>query len=281
MWSGGLKGELRMTRQRVDDASNPRPRLILFANNQVGLSVARYLKGRGEDILGVVVHPAGHSKFRDEILESTGVPKDHVKDAADIVQREGLAWLTALSPSVAVSAFFGHILPKAVIERFPGGILNVHPALLPYNRGVNTNVWPIVERTPAGVTIHYIDEKIDTGDIVAQREVPVLPTDTGLSLYRRLEDASVALFVEVWPSIVAGTASRRRQDPLAGTFHRSADVSQIDEIDLDAKVTARELVDRMRARSFPPYDGAYFTVNGRRVYLRLELYEAEKPESGC
>jgi methionyl-tRNA formyltransferase len=267
-----------MTISREIERTSRGSGLVLLANNRVGLAITEYLRSRRERIVAVVVHPAGESRFRDEIVEAAGVSPDCVLDARELGQPSTLAKLTELAPSVGVSAFFGYILHSQVIELFPAGVLNVHPAFLPYNRGVNTNVWSIVEHTPAGATIHYIDEGIDTGDIVAQREVAVRPADTGLSLYRRLEDACVSLFTETWPHIIAGTAPRVRQIAGAGTFHHSADVSRIDEIDLDARCTAREVIDRIRARSFPPYTGTYFIEDGRKIFLRLELYEPESSE---
>ena len=58
--------------------------------------------------------------------------------------------------------------------------------MLPYNRGMHPWYWSIVDETPAGVTIHFIDENIDEGHIIAQKEVLIDPTDTGESLYGKL-----------------------------------------------------------------------------------------------
>jgi len=149
--------------------------------------------------------------------------------------------------------------------------VNIHPALLPYNRGSYPNVWSIVERTPSGVTIHYIDEGIDTGDIIAQCTIPVEPVDTGESLYRKLERAMLDLFQQTWPLIRAGQAPRLSQINAAGTTHRIRDAAQIDEIDLNRMYTARELLDILRARTFLPYPSAYFWHEGRKVYVRVQL----------
>jgi methionyl-tRNA formyltransferase len=165
------------------------------------------------------------------------------------------------------------------IRLFPKGCINLHPALLPHNRGRFPNIWSIVSKTPAGVTIHYIDEGIDTGDVIAQKEVPVEVTDTGASLYRRLEIEGLELFKATWPAIQAGTASRSPQAAGSGSYHRARDVESIDEIDLQKSYRAEDLINVIRARTFPPHRGAYFMHEGRKIYLRLELLdESESPK---
>ena len=252
----------------------PPVRVVLFANNLVGYSVAKYLRTRGEQIAAVVIHPRDSAKLRDEIVDVVAPLTDVILEGPELSTPGGLDRLASTTPTVGVSAFFGYIFRSNAIALFPGGIVNVHSGLLPYNRGAHPNVWSIVDRTPAGATIHYIDEGVDTGDIVAQREVETLPTDTGLSLYKRLEQTCIDLFAETWPAVVDGTAPRTPQDIGAGTCHRTADLATLDPIDLDTPCTPRELIDRLRARSFAPHDGAYFVDNGRRIYLRLELYES-------
>jgi methionyl-tRNA formyltransferase len=191
-------------------------------------------------------------------------------------KRAVLEDIRALKPDLGVSAFFGYLLRRGFLDLLPAGCINVHPAFLPYNRGAYPNVWSIIERTPAGVTIHYLDEGVDTGDIIAQVEVPIEPVDTGESLYRKLERAALELFKQTGPLIRSGEAPRLPQPRQEGTSHRVRDVERVDRIELDRTYTARELIDLLRARTFPPYPGAYFWSAGRKVYLRLQLLEEEQ-----
>lgn len=98
--------------------------------------------------------------------------------------------------------------------------INVHPGYLPYNRGPNPNLWAILDGTPRGVTVHYIDRGVDTGDIIAQRPVP-LPEEgvvTLQSAFDQLMEEGAALFAKTWPEIRAGRNQRIRQ-PEGGTAH--------------------------------------------------------------
>jgi methionyl-tRNA formyltransferase len=125
-----------------------------------------------------------------------------------------------------------------------------------------------------------VDEGIDTGPIIARREVAVEPVDTGASLFAKLEDAALGLFQDTWPDILSGRAPRTAQDTALGSSHRVADVGRIDEIDPNRTYRAGELIDILRARTFPPHAGAYFRVSGRRVLLSLDLRYAEADEGG-
>ena len=252
-------------------------RILFLGNNWVGWQVLQWLREQNEQIVGLVVHPSHKRKYGDEIMNSAQVSPAHIFDGSQLRQPEVLQAIEALRPDIGLSVLFGYILRPEFLDLFPAGVVNLHPAYLPYNPGAYPNVWSIVERTPAGVTLHYIDAGVDTGDIIAQRQVPIEPVDTGETLYRKLERACVELFKETWPLIRSGRAPRIPQDREEGTYHRTCDVERIDPIDLDRTYTARELIDVIRARTFPPYPGAYFIHQGRKVYLRLQLLYEEQP----
>lgn len=245
---------------------------VYLGNNLVGLKALQWLVAQRHPPSGLVVHPVERGKYRDEIVASAGLPDGDVLEAPDLRTRRGLEWLAARQPDWLISVYFGYVLRRDILAAPKNGAVNLHPALLPYNRGAHPNVWSIVDGTPAGVTLHFIDEGIDTGDIIAQREVPSQVTDTGASLYARLEEAALALFMETWPAIYAN-ALRGRPQSSGGTFHPVAGLERIDRIKPDQVMAAGDLINILRARTFPPYKGAYLDLGDRRVYLRLELVE--------
>jgi methionyl-tRNA formyltransferase len=251
-------------------------RILFLGNNWVSWQVIHWLREQKEQIVGLVIHPSHKRKYGDEIIRSAQVSPAHIFDGSQLRQPDMLQAIKALRPDIGLSVLFGYILRPEILDLFPAGVVNLHPAYLPYNRGAYPNVWSIVERTPAGVTLHYIDAGVDTGDIIAQRQLPIEPVDTGEILYRKLERVCVDLFKETWPLIRSGRVPRIPQDRREGTYHHTRDVEHIDPIDLDRTYTARELIDIIRARTFPPYPGAHFIHQGRKVYLRLQLLYEEQ-----
>jgi methionyl-tRNA formyltransferase len=256
-------------------------RIVCLCNNWLGWQVLQWLAGQGQEIAALVVHSDGEGKCLEEIQAVTKSTGCVVLDDSLVSTQEGLEQIRSCKADMAVSVLFRNMLRKPFLDLFPRGCINLHPALLPYNRGNYPNVWSIVEKTPAGVTLHYIDEDLDTGDIIAQEEVTVDATDTGGTLYRKLELVALQLFQRTWPAIETGQAPRKRQEAGPGTCHRRADVAAIDEIDLKRMYRAEDLINILRARTFPPYRGAYFQHNGKKVYLRLGLSEeSEEGKSG-
>jgi len=252
-------------------------RILLLANNWVGWRVASSLTERGEEIVGLVTHPYGKRKYGDEIINAAKVDPACIWEGDQLRRPEVIQSILQKKSDIGISVLFGYILRRDLFNSCPAGCINIHPALLPYNRGAFPNVWSIVEGTPAGVTIHYIDEGVDTGDIISQQEVEVEPTDTGATLYRKLEETAVALFERTWPLIRSGRAPRIVQPKKNGTCHRVRDVQSIDEIDVNRTYKGKELIDIIRARTFPPHPGAYIRLSDRKVYLRLQLEEATEP----
>lgn len=251
-------------------------KVVLMGNNRVGLETLRYLiRERETEVVGVVVHPKEKAKLSEEIMKIASETGIRCLYGDRLHEKKEISLLRKLEPDIGISAFFGYVIRREAIACFRNGIINIHPAFLPYNRGSYPNVWSIVEGTPSGVTIHYIDEGIDTGDIIEQELVEVHPTDNGMTLYKRLEQVCCRLFKETWPRIMRGDVRRVKQDTKAGSTHSLKDVNKIDFIDLDRAYCARELINLIRARTFPPYNGAYFICEGKKVFMRLELYSED------
>jgi methionyl-tRNA formyltransferase len=254
-------------------------RVLFLGNNWLGWQALQWLRQQGDEIVGLAIHPEERSMYGNEIrheVEKTGCT---VLDGSRLKDGGVLEQVRALKADIAVSVLFAYVVSGEFIDLFPKGCINLHPALLPHNRGRFPNIWSIVSKTPAGVTLHYIDKGIDTGDVIAQKEVPVEITDTGATLYRRLELAGLDLFKATWPSIRAGTAPRTPQAEGSGNHHRARDVEMIDEIDLQKSYRAEDLINVIRARTFTPHKGAYFMYQGRKIYLRMELKdESEFPD---
>jgi methionyl-tRNA formyltransferase len=176
---------------------------------------------------------------------------------------ERVDWLLSKQLDVIILAWWPYLLKGAILNAAPV-ILNTHPSLLPYCRGKDPNFWAIVEGAPYGVTLHHVSAAIDAGDIAFQKEIPVSWSDTGETLYQKALTGMVGLFEEALPTIVYGTIPRIPQDDV-GSLHYRSQLEPASVIDLDEPTTARELLNRLRARTFPPHPGCRFS-DGDDVY---------------
>jgi methionyl-tRNA formyltransferase len=166
------------------------------------------------------------------------------------------------------------IIKRPAIDAARVGWINLHPSLLPYGRGKHPYYWAINEGTPYGVTIHFIDETVDGGGYIAQREIPHDITDTGESLYRKALIEIVDLFKEVYPEIVKGDFSTQLSHP-AYPVHYSRMLEPHSEISLDDSYVARDLINRVRGRTFLQGDSAHFYENGLKYRIKVIIEEAK------
>ncbi|HEX3978509.1 MAG TPA: formyltransferase family protein [Solirubrobacteraceae bacterium] len=140
--------------------------------------------------------------------------------------------VTAQRPDFLVSHGYRHIIRHDVLAAAHDRTINLHISYLPWNRGADPNLWSWIEDTPKGVTIHFVDEHLDTGDIIAQRQVAFGSDETLGSSYARLQHEMLTLFTEQWPLIRAGRCERRPQRG-TGSAHRVADRAAVEHLLVD------------------------------------------------
>ena len=256
-------------------------RIFLMADYKVGWQVARYLKQRGEHIVGLAVHPPRiegnlNRGYTKKIIQELELPKGKIFDADDLKKKTTLDRIKALKPDIMLVVFWAFMIDEELIRIPRLGCVNFHAGLLPYNRGANPNVWPFIDGTPAGISIHYINTEIDAGPLIAQQEVSLTSVDTAATLYRKLINAFLPLFKKAWPMLKKGTVASKAPSA-KGTLHYRKDLKQLDVIDLAKTYTAKDLINRLRARTFPPHPSSYFIdENGKKIFIRIQLeYETE------
>lgn len=125
-----------------------------------------------------------------------------------------------------VSVHWGSIFRREQIATPKLGIVNVHNSYLPWNRGAHACTWAIIDKTPHGATMHWIDEGVDTGPILMQRRVEILEGDTADTLYKRTADAEVDVFTQGMSMILAGELRKLPQQK-GGTLHFKKDFTRL------------------------------------------------------
>jgi len=168
--------------------------------------------------------------------------------------------LAATGADIGVSCAFGYLLPPPVLAALPRGIINLHFSLIPTYRGAAPVQRALLDGVEAtGVCTFQIDEGMDTGPLLACREVPVLDGEDAGSLTARLAEIGADLVVATLDGLEAGTIHPRPQPP-DGSSAPKVDPA---EAKLDFKAPTERLVDAVRA--FTPSPGAWTTFRGRRL----------------
>ena len=129
-----------------------------------------------------------------------------------------------------VSYGYRHIMRRPVLEFMKDRIVNLHIAYLPWNRGADPNLWSFLEDSPKGVSIHYVDDGIDTGDIIIQRELYFTESKETLeTTYHKLHHEIIELFKIHWPLIKNGNCQRMKQ-PKGGSYHKSSEAKMFEHL---------------------------------------------------
>lgn len=258
-----------------------RPRIAYAGDREIAVRVLDFLIREGTEPLALLVSSPPRATHSNALFDRVpNLDPRHIMTGKEFLQPENLETLRLLDLDFVVSVHFPYIVPPNALEIARLGWLNLHPSLLPFNRGWHTPSWTILDQTPAGATLHFMDEGLDTGDVVASCEVDVSPGDTADSLYQRLLSAELAVFRRAWPELAAGHYQRRRQDPAAGSRHVRSDLLEpaVQRLDLDAKERVESLLRRLRALTTNDIsEAAYFEANGRKFRVQVRIMEEEDP----
>jgi methionyl-tRNA formyltransferase len=233
-------------------------RIGIFAGSKIGYSIIEKLVAYAPETVTALMTDT------ETVPEGLDIPEGcEIRRWGDQDEGERSDWLLSRRLDVIILAWWPYLLKGAILDAAPV-ILNTHPSLLPYCRGKDPNFWAIVEGAPYGVTLHHVNAAIDAGDIAFQKEIPVSWSDTGETLYQKALTGMVALFEEALPAIVHGTIPRIPQNDV-GSLHYRSQLEPASVIDLDVPTTARDMLNRLRARTFPPHPACRFS-DGDDVY---------------
>lgn len=166
-----------------------------------------------------------------------------------------------LDPDLIVTCAYGQILPKELLDYPRLGCINVHASLLPKLRGgapIHRSIMNGYSKT--GITIMYMAEGMDSGDIISQKEIEITDTDTASTLHDKLSKLGSELLIQTLPSIINGTNTRIPQDSSLVTF---APIIKKEDEKIDFSKTSIQVYNHIRGlNSFP---GAYLILDGKRI----------------
>lgn len=190
----------------------------------------------------------------------------------ELKKEENLEKIRKLKIDFGILAWWPYIITREMIRLTKRGFVNTHPAFLPYNRGKAPYTWSIIEHTPFGASIHWINEKIDSGVIIDQEEIKVTWEDDSDTLYKKSCDLTVELLKKNYDAIRDGKEkSVRKIEDGEGTFHYAKEIDGICEINLDKLYPARDLLDLLRSRMISGQGTVYFRDQGAKYYVGISI----------
>ena len=227
------------------------------------------------DVVLVVTQP-DKEVGRDKKLSFSPVKKMAIESGIEVFQpikiRKDYQKIVDLKPDLIITCAFGQILPKEVLCAAKLGSLNVHASLLPMYRGAAPIQWALLNGDKkTGVTLMYMDEQMDTGDIINQMECLREENDNVGTLHDKLSVLGVDILKQELPKIINGTNKRIKQNNEKATYTKM--IEREDEI-INFADDGIRIINKIKA--FNPWPLAYFKLNGNEI----KVYEAyfEKKE---
>lgn len=187
--------------------------------------------------------------------------------------------IKGLNLDYLICIHFPYIIPETLLNSVKIGVLNLHPAYLPYNRGWHTPTWAIADDTPYGATLHFMDKSLDIGDIVHQKELKISPSDTADSLYQKAIELEIQVFKEAWPVIISKSIVPKSQKNMRGTCHVKQDIKSIQRMNLDDHVQTGQLLKILRALTTNNVkESAYFEQDGKMYRVQVRITEEHQEQ---
>ncbi|HXX82712.1 MAG TPA: formyltransferase [Casimicrobiaceae bacterium] len=236
-------------------------RAVVFAYHNVGVRCLRVLLAHGVRIPLLVTHedaPGETIWFESvaRVARDRGIPAIAPADPNVPVVVDQVA---ACKPDFIFSFYYRRMLKAPLLALAARGALNMHGSLLPKYRGRVPVNWAIINgETETGATLHYMVEKPDAGDIVAQTAVPILPDDTAKEVFDKVTIAAETTLDRVLPALLSGTAPHTPQDPERASYFGGR---RPEDGVIDWSQSAQTIHNLVRALS-PPYPAARTLVGG-------------------
>jgi UDP-4-amino-4-deoxy-L-arabinose formyltransferase/UDP-glucuronic acid dehydrogenase (UDP-4-keto-hexauronic acid decarboxylating) len=239
-------------------------RAVVFAYHNMGIAGIRALLKHGFTVPMVLSHEddPGENRWFGSVADfcrERGIPVFTPKDA------NAAPWpdrIREAAPDLLFSFYYRSMLKKELLGIPRLGALNLHGSLLPKYRGRAPVNWVLVKgETETGVTLHFMTEKPDAGDIVGQASVPIAFDDTALTLFGKMEAAAARLLDDLLPRIGRGDIPRRPNDLSAGSYFGGR---RPEDGRIDWSRPSVEIYNLVRAVT-RPYPGAFGELDGEKV----------------
>ena len=243
-------------------------RIVFIGTGEIGVPTLRALQKSENELVAVVTQP-DKPVGRAQKITAPPIKKAQAGNKMSILQpsrikdREAIEQIRALAPDVIVVMAYGQILPRTILEIPKIACLNLHASLLPRWRGAA----PIQAAIAAGddetgLTVMYVDEGLDTGDILLQHKIDISPSETGATLHDRLAQTAPEALLESLRLLATGNAPRNPQDQTLATY--------APKLNREAgRINWNETADAVerKIRAYNPWPGVFTDFKDRKLKI--------------
>ncbi|MGJ7910631.1 methionyl-tRNA formyltransferase [Neobacillus sp. LXY-1] len=243
-------------------------KIVFMGTPDFSVPVLQQIIADGYEVIGVVTQP-DRPVGRKKVLTPPPVKVEALKQGIPVYQPEKirkdeeLDQILALNPDLIVTAAFGQILPKKLLDAPKYGCINVHASLLPELRGGAPIHYALLTgKKKSGITIMYMAEKLDAGDILTKVEIPITEEDNVGTLHDKLSAAGAKLLSETLPLLIEGKLTPIPQNDAEATF---APNIKREQEKIDWNKSGEEIFNQIRGLN--PWPVAFTTMDGQVIKI--------------
>lgn len=244
-------------------------KIVLFAYQNWGVKAIEAIMKSHHKLLHVYTHPPDLDKnekiWFQSVKETCDVNKTPVSEIARL-DNDVIDKIKTLSPEIIISSGWRKLIPRSVFEIPKNGAINMHEGLLPRYRGFAPTNWSVINgETETGLTVHYIDDSADTGDIILQKRVSINLEDSAFDVYNKTLDLSTSLLLESLELIESNKVAPINQKNLEKGFFCSRRFPRDGKINWT--LDRMSVYNLIRALS-DPYPNAFCLCEGKKIFIK-------------
>jgi len=251
-------------------------RVLFLGTPDFAVKALERILDNGYDVIGVVTQP-DRKRNRGEVtfcpVKQFALDRNIKVYQYESIRKEGAEELAALAPDIMVTCAFGQIISQQILDIPPHGVINIHASLLPKYRGSSPIQWCLVNgEEKTGITVMRTALAVDSGDILLQKELDILPNENAGHLFDRLAILGGQAIVEALELIESGRDEYVSQDESLATHY-----PMINKEDgkIDWQASARDIYNKMRG--FTPWPSVYTHLDGK-IFKILDARAEKTPE---
>jgi methionyl-tRNA formyltransferase len=230
-------------------------RIVLFINGELGLKVLGFVISEKKiEISGIVLNSTQKrsSFYLDQI---NNVLREYDRKIPVICYEDSTDNILSLKEFLhvsdfGISALFGHVLPRTLLENVDCEIINLHPSLLPIGRGADPIPWSIIGQQKQGITIHIINSGLDTGAILSQKEINVSFGMNSGQIYKIATKMLIEELESIFPAWINRSIKVLEQSEFLGSTHKSKELENIRVTKSDELGTFVDFLRKLQALTF-------------------------------
>lgn len=264
----------------ANSKNNLKMKIVFMGTPEIGAQLFESLVSLGIDFSAVITNP-DKPKGRGKEISMSPVKITAIKNNIPVFEPKNKSELTdsikKLTPDLVIVGAFGTMIPNEALTIPKFGMINFHPSLLPEYRGPSPITTPIINNDPkTGVTIMFVSEGMDEGDIIDQKEIKLTSNETFSNLSAKLVELGAKMIAEIIPLLIKNEVKRTPQDDSRATYTKKVEKK---DGQINWKDQTAEEIERM-SRAYESWPGVYSFWNGKKINFYKISVSNKKVASG-